>query len=205
MWFDIIFSRDHSSACGKMQSAPAQIPSGSRAVAEFVPTRLFEIESTTLENWIPGDYWNSPTYRELQSNSYSNVFFFLLNSGWAASGWTSGGNLCSLSDWKTAASSKAVDTQRCDTPYLADCEPCGTVPLSSAAGEQAFPLARWKGCKLHFMAANPVANGTLSRVHVVAGVLLAGAGFVLLLPPSTFFPSYGPFLDSRVTECCKGV
>lgn len=37
------------------------------------------------------------------------------------------------------------------------------------------------------MAANPVANGTLSRVHVVAGVLLAGAGFVLLLPPPVFF------------------
>lgn len=36
------------------------------------------------------------------------------------------------------------------------------------------------------MAANPVANGTLSRVHVVAGVLLAGAGFVLLLPPPVF-------------------
>lgn len=37
------------------------------------------------------------------------------------------------------------------------------------------------------MAANPVANGTLSRVHVVAGVLLAGAGFVLLPPPPVFF------------------
>lgn len=41
------------------------------------PTRQFEIESKTLENWIRGDYWNSPTYRELQSNSYSNAFFFL--------------------------------------------------------------------------------------------------------------------------------
>lgn len=30
------------------------------------------------------------------------------------------------------------------------------------------------------MAANPVVNGTLSRVHVVADILLAGAGFVLL-------------------------
>lgn len=53
-------------------------------------------------------------------------------------------------------------------------------------------LTQWKGCKLHFIAANPVANGTLSRVHVVACVLLAGARFVvvvllLLLPLPSFF------------------
>lgn len=47
------------------------------------------------------------------------------------------------------------------------------------------------------MAANPVANGTLSRVHVVAGVLLAGAGFVLLLPPPVFFFFLRPVFGQR--------
>lgn len=189
MWFDITFSRDQRSACGKIEFKALRHkfhPALEPKLNLSQPGNL-KLKAKHLKIEYRSDYWKSPTYRELQSNSYSNAFFFLLNSGWAASGWTSGGNLCSLSDWKTAASSKAVDTQRCDTPYLADCEPCGTVPLSSAASEQAFPLARWKGCKLHFMAANPVANGTLSRVHVVAGVLLAGAGFVFLLPPSAFF------------------
>lgn len=37
------------------------------------------------------------------------LVFFLIQT-WAPSGWTSGGNLCSLSDWKTAASSRAVDS-----------------------------------------------------------------------------------------------
>lgn len=120
-----------------IRNASAQIPTGSRAVDELVPARQFVTESKTLENWIQGDYWN------LLIGNYSLIhiqMFFsspFVNSGRAVSGWTSGGNLCFLSDWKTAASSKAVDTRRCDTPYLADCEPCGTMPLSTAASEQA--------------------------------------------------------------------
>lgn len=121
-----------------IRSAPAPIPSGSRAEAEFLqPGNLklkakhLKIEYESIIETLPliGNY----------SLIHIQMLFFFFYSGWAVSGWTSGGNLCSLSDWKTAASSKAVDTQRCDTPYLADCEPCGTVPLSSAASEQAFP------------------------------------------------------------------
>lgn len=46
------------------------------------------------------------TYQQLLLDSYSNVF----HSGRAASARTSGGNFCSLSDWETAASSKAADS-----------------------------------------------------------------------------------------------
>lgn len=204
IWFDIFIWHDHRSVCGKNKFKalwhkfhPAHEPKLKLSQPGNLKLKAnhLKIEYGVIIETLP----------LIKNYSLIHIqMFFFLNSGWAASGWTSGGNLCSLSDWKTAASSKAVDTRRSDTPYLADCKPCGTVPLSSAASEQAFPLARWKGCKLHFMAANPVANGTVSRVHVVAGVLLAGASFVLLLPPP-IFSSWGPFLDSRVTENCKTV
>lgn len=70
-------------------------------------------------------------------------------------------------------------------------------------------LTQWKGCKLHFIAANPVANGTLSRVLVVACVLLAGARFVvvavllLLLLPSLFFFLLRPVFGQQATLSCK--
>lgn len=38
-------------------------------------------------------------------------------------------------------------------------------------------LTQWKGCKLHFTAANPVTNRTLFWVHVIPCLHLAGARF----------------------------
>lgn len=120
------------------------------------------------------NYWKALPNQQLPWNSYSNVFY----SDGAASSWTSGRNLCSLSDWKTAASSKAVDR--------------GLLNQLQAMWHCAFLIhsqwtsrlpTLWKGCKLHFIVANPVMNRALC-------LFLAGAHFLF----SFFF-----FLDSQLT------
>lgn len=79
--------------------------SGLRRVAGFqsLPMRWSETESKHLKTECD-NYWNQPTCQRVQLNSYSNVLY----SGWAPSARTSGRNICSLNDWKTAASSEAV-------------------------------------------------------------------------------------------------
>lgn len=52
------------------------------------------------------NYWNEPSYQQVQSNLYSNVFYW----AWTLMTWTFGRNVCSLNDWKTAASFKAVNS-----------------------------------------------------------------------------------------------
>lgn len=75
-----------------------------------------------------------------------------------------------------------------------------------------LPLARWKGCKLHFMAANPVANGTLWRVQAVPRrppprrCGLCSSSSPSLPPPPVLLSSEGPVFGQQSEQrAAKGL
>lgn len=166
------------------------------ANSDWLTSRRWISPSQAICNW-KQNTWKlntgrllKPTYRELQSNSYSNVFFFTLrklrpscerlNIWWEPlfPEWLE--DSCLLQSCRhTALWHSLLSRLRAMWHHA---------PLNCRQRTSPSPPARWKGCKLHFMAANPVANGTLSWVHVAVDILLAGAGFVFL-PPLAFFPS----------------
>lgn len=170
-----------------IRSAPAPIPSGSRAEAEFLKPGNLKLKAKHLKIEYGPIIETLPLIGNYSLIHIQMLFFFLFRLSCER-----------LNIWREPLFPEWLE----DSCLLQSCRHTALWHsllsrlramwhrASLIRGQwTSLPLARWKGCKLHFMAANPVANGTLSRVHVVDGVLLAGAGFVLLLPPPVFFSS----------------
>lgn len=130
----------------------------------------FEIESAYLKLNVTIIEINQ-LYQQLQSNSYSNSFYFRLRSE------------C-LNIWKELLFPEWLEDscilegcrQWSDTPHLANCKPCGSVPFLSPQPMYKSSFQLVKGMQIASYSCERNSCGFIT-LHIKLSCLLAGVQF----------------------------